>query len=37
LIALACSSNGWPLAGDGTTVPIASMAQPAVSLSTSSP
>ena len=34
--ALACISNGWPLAGDGTIVPVASTAQPAVSLSTSS-
>ena len=32
----ACISNGWPFAGDGTTVPVASTAQPAVSRVTSS-
>ncbi len=36
LIALACISNGWPFAGDGTIVPVASTAQPAVSFKTSS-
>ena len=36
LMALACISNGWPLAGDGTTMPVASTAQPVVSLRTSS-
>ena len=35
-MALACSSNGWPLAGDGTMVPVASRAQPGVSFWTSS-
>ena len=30
------SRNGWPLAGEGTTVPVASTAQPAVRCSTSS-
>jgi hypothetical protein len=34
--ALACISNGWPFAGEGTIVPVASTAQPAVSFSTSS-
>ena len=36
LIALACISNGCPFAGDGTIVPVASTAQPAVSFRTSS-
>src|SRR5207245_10662170 len=36
LIALACISNGCPFAGDGTIVPVASSAQPAVSFKTSS-
>ena len=36
LIALACISNGCPFAGDGTIVPAASSAQPAVSFKTSS-
>ena len=31
LSALACISNGWPLAGEGTIMPVASTAQPAVS------
>ena len=31
----ACISNGWPLPCDGTSVPVASTAQPAVSCSTS--
>ena len=30
LTAFACISNGCPLAGDGTTTPVASTAQPAV-------
>jgi hypothetical protein len=33
--ALACISKGWPLAGEGTMVPVASTAQPAVSFCTS--
>ena len=36
LIACACISNGCPFAGDGTIVPVASTAQPAVSFRTSS-
>ena len=35
LTASACISNGWPFAGDGTTFPVASTAQPAVRWSTS--
>jgi hypothetical protein len=33
--ALACISKGCPFAGDGTMVPVASTAQPAVSRRTS--
>jgi hypothetical protein len=36
LIALACISNGCPLAGEGTITAVASIAQPADSLRTSS-
>jgi hypothetical protein len=32
---VACISKGWPFAGEGTMVPVASTAQPAVSLWTS--
>src|SRR5262249_782669 len=35
-IAAACISKGWPLAGEGTMLPVASTAQPAVSRRTSS-
>src|ERR1700674_4835153 len=35
-MALACISNGCPFAGDGTIIPVASTAQPAVSFWTSS-
>ena len=34
-IAAACISKGWPLAGEGTIFPVASIAQPEVSRSTS--
>ena len=36
LTELACISNGWPLAGEGTITPVASTAQPAVRCCTSS-
>ena len=33
---VACISNGWPFAGEGTTLPVASTAHPAVRCATSS-
>ena len=34
-ISVACISKGWPFAGEGTIVPVASTEQPAVSFCTS--
>jgi hypothetical protein len=36
LMLVACISKGWPFAGEGTIVPVASTAQPAVRCMTSS-